>query len=282
MVEAANRHTRVPEAWVRRYLAFLGVARLEPDLDALSRLVRAHHAAVTFSNATAILRRWASPGPSVPPIDPEALLGGWERGQAAGVCFESAEMFGRLIGALGFRTQPVLAQISFPGSHQALLVSLADGRYLVDVGCGAPLFEPISLSQPVEVRRAGLAYRFRADDASETWVQERWVGGVWAPFCRYALHAPRLDQRQAAYQRHHTPGQSWVVGTLRLVRCEEQTVYALRGDEFTRFTREGKCVERVAEPAAYAQLGADVFKLPGSMIEQARLALVAFAGSVSV
>ena len=249
-------------AWVDRYLAVLGVDPDAPSPGTLGELTRAHLLAVVFENVTSLLRRGSQPAGPVPPPDAEAMLGNWERRQGGGVCFEIAPMFGRLLGALGYRASLVMAQISFPGGHHAVRVDLDGGSYLVDVGCGAPLFEPIPLDRVVEVRRAGLAYRFRQGEADDEWVQDRWIDGAWAPFCRYDLRPPVEREREAAYQRHHTPGESWVVDRPRLVRCEADAVLSLNGEEFTRFTDGGKRAERIGDPGEYARLATEIFRLP--------------------
>ena len=91
------------------------------------------------------------------------------------------------------------------GNHQALLVTLGEQRYLIDVGNGAPHFDPIPVGQPVEVRHAGLAYRFRPGDEPGSYLQERLLGGEWSPFCRYELRDQAAAEVDAAYRRHHIP-----------------------------------------------------------------------------
>ena len=103
--------------WVRRYLALIGIDREAPSLDGLGRLIRAHVATVPFENSASLLRRLAAGTGPVPPLDSEALLAAWEARSAGGVCFEHTEMFGRLLGALGYPVVPIGGEISFPGSH---------------------------------------------------------------------------------------------------------------------------------------------------------------------
>lgn len=273
MAESWMSGTQAPAAWIDRYLHLLGVAHAEPDLATLGRLAGAHLAAVPFENVTSILRRRAHLGRPVPPLDPDAILAAWEEKRSGGLCFEVADTFCRLLAALGFRARVVLGLITFLGSHQAVLVEVDGRRYLIDVANGAPFFEPIPLDGPVEVRRAGLAYRFRPGDAAETWLQERWIDDAWAPFCRYELGPSAPRAREAAYQRHHSLGTGWVVGNLTLVRCTEWEVCRLRDQEFTRFTAEGKQTEDVSEPGDRSRLAAAVFGLPGLPIEEGWRAL---------
>ena len=258
--------------WVGRYLALLGIDHPAPSLEALARLTRAQVCTIPFTSVPAILRRRAHPAGPVPPADPDALLESWERRRGGGVCFELAEMFGRLLVALGYRAYSVLAQVSFPGSHQAVMVQLDGKNYLSEVSNGAPFFEPIPLDRAVEIRRVGLVYRFRPGETAGSWVQERLIKGAWELFCRYDLRPPDSREREGAYQRHHTPGESWVVDDLRLVQCREDAVLALRNGRLTRFTPEGKDDEAVTAEA-YARVAAEVFGMPGLPVAAAVEAL---------
>jgi arylamine N-acetyltransferase len=258
---------------MRSYLDLLQVEPAPPGLSALSRLTRAHVQRVPFENITSVLRRAAHGDGPVAALDSEAILEAWCARRGGGVCFEVAAMVDRLLRELGYTTHPVLAQITFPGSHQANLVELDGQRYLVDVGNGAPFPEPVALDGSVEVRQAGLSYRFRPHDAPDTWVQDRWVDGAWAQFSVYTLTPPDPAVREAAYQRHHTPGQSWVVDNLVLTCSGEDEVWSLRDTDLRHFTPAGKTLEHITEPAEYAHLAADVFGLPGLPIDRARAAL---------
>lgn len=265
--------------WVARYLTLLGVDNPRPDRPTLRRLTRAHLAAVPFDNTTAILRRHAHAGRPVPPPDPEALLTAWGSGRGGGVCFDVTPTFGRLLTALGFRARLVLGAIGAPGGHQALLVEVGGGRFLVDVANGAPFFEPIPLDGSQEVRRAGLAYRFRPGDDPDHWVQDRRIDGDWQPFCVYDLRPADPAVRDVAYQRNHAPGNGWVVDRLTLIRCRDDEVLMLRDDEFTRISEAGKRVERLPDPRDRARLAADAFGVPAWPIAAALDALADLAAA---
>jgi arylamine N-acetyltransferase len=138
---------------------------------------------------------------------------------------------------------------------------------LAEVGVGAPFFEPIPLDGTVEVRRAGLAYRFHPGETEDSWVQDRFIDGAWVPYCTYNLRGATPAERESAYQRHHTPGVSWVIGSLTMIRCEDDEVFVLRNDGFTHFTPDGKRTEPLRDPADYARLAAGVFHLPALPIK---------------
>jgi N-hydroxyarylamine O-acetyltransferase len=264
-----------PAAWRARYLRLLGLEPEPPGLEPLRRLVRAQGETGVFENVTAILRR-ARTGPtgSVPAVDLDALLRAREEGQGGGVCFELAPLFRELLVSLGYRVQPVLAQISFPGSHHATVVDLDGQRYLVDVGSGAPLWQPFPLAAAVEVHHAGLGYRLRPD-GPQRHLQERLLDGAWAPHCTYDLRPAGAPAREAAYQLHHLTGpqQTWVVGSLTLVRCTPRAVHRLRDDELVTYTAAGKQSERITTKRACRQVAGDVFGLPRLPIDAALAAL---------
>ena len=200
--------------WAERYLSLIGVEEEAPGLEGLGRLVRAHVQNVPFENSGSLLRRHEAGVGPVRAIDSETLLASWEARRSGGVCFEHAEMFGRLLVELGYAVTPIAGEISFPGSHQALVVDLGGARWLVDVGNGAPFFEPIPLDRPLEIHRLGLGFRFAVDPGDPgVWIQERATEGGWKPYCRYILRPQSPQDREVAYQRHHRPRDTWVTNS---------------------------------------------------------------------
>jgi len=169
---------------VQAYLNFLNLDESPPlTLEGLARLTRAQVRNVPFESITSVLRRADYPLGPVPALDADRLLQSWIDRRGGGVCFEVVATFERVLRDLGFQARAINAQISWPGSHQALIVDLDHSQYLVDVGNGAPFFDPIPLDRTSEVRYAGLAYRFHAGEQAELWVQDRWIDEAWVPFC---------------------------------------------------------------------------------------------------
>ncbi len=250
------------QAWVDRYLALLGIEAELPSLAALETMVRAHFARVRFENITSILRSAGAPGGPVPPLDPEAILANWEDRCGGGVCYEVATMFSRWLGGLGYETSLALGQISISGGHLAIVVTLDERQYMVDMGCGAPLFEPIPLDREFEVHRARLGYRFRASDEPGIWLQERFEHGEWKTHCRYTLAPSAPEDRNGPYQHHHRPNASWVTADPRLVRCAEDAVSKLTEHEYERYTADGKHVQPVGDRDEFMRIAAEQFDLP--------------------
>jgi arylamine N-acetyltransferase len=263
----------LPDDWVPRYLRMLGLEREAPSRAALARLTRAQVLAVPFGNITALLR-YAAHGEAVPPLDLDALLTGWERGTGTAVCFEGTEAFGRLLGALGYAARPVPGFIAgFVGGHQGLLVTLDGAHYLADVANGAPFFDPVPLAEMVEVRHAGLAYRFRPGEEADTHVQDRWIAGAWAPFATYYLREQGQAERAGYYRRHHIPRESFVVGELRLVRTTPDAVISLRDTELSIFTAAGKRTAQLPGGEDFERAARDHFGLPALPLAAARAVL---------
>jgi arylamine N-acetyltransferase len=264
--------------WGDRYLALLGIERGAPTVERLDAIIRAHRS-IAFESVSALIRRHATGEGLVPALDLDDLLRDWTERRGGGVCFEVGSMLGRLLEELGYDVFPVLAQISFPGSHSALMVRIDGGLRLVDVGNGQPLFESIPVGETLEIWRAGLGYRFRQDDLTSKLVQDRFVDGEFKPFVTYELEPATDAEMEASYQRHHAlPPMTFVMQNFRLVRCTDDEVIQLRDHEFTRYRVGGKETEAVHGLARYRELIAGEFGFPGMDVEGGLQAWSAITG----
>jgi arylamine N-acetyltransferase len=266
--------------WTTRYLSLLGIEPEAPSLDWLARFGYAHMHAVAFTNAGSLLRRQAATGETVAPLDLETVLRDWEQRTGGGVCFETAAMVLRLLRELGYDAQPIGGAITFPGSHQAVVVRLREGPYLVDLGCGAPLPEPIPLLRDSEYHAAGLGFRFRPDLGAMTCLQERLIDGEWTPHCTYDLRPAAAEDVEAAYQRHHVAGQTWVTNTFTFVlyRDAGAEVLALREGRVTRYRTGAKHVTALGTPGDYERFFRKDVGWPGLPVREALAALEAIRG----
>lgn len=266
------------DAWTERYLALPGLADGAPGRANLDAIIRAHRA-IAFENVSSLIRRHATGSGPVPPLDLDAVMDTWVARGGGGVCYEVGSMLGRLLEDLGYVVYPVLAQISFPGSHSALMVELDGRQLLVDVGNGQPIFEAIPADEPFEIDRAGLRYRFRLDDATGKLIQDRWVDGGFKPFVTYEMEAATPDEMEASYQRHHAlPPMTFVMQTFRLVRCTDDEVIQLRDHALTRYTAGGKTTEEVRGLDRYRELVAGPFGFPGMDVDRGLRAWSAITG----
>lgn len=255
--------------WAGRYLALLGLKSSKPSLHNLKSIAAAH-SGVVFANATSLMRRQATPEGAVPALATGAMLDTWEQTSVGGVCFEVATMSSGLLTRLGFDAHVVIGEIAFRG-HQAVIVNIEGRRYLLDLGNGAPLFEPIPLDDgPYEVSCAGLNYRFsRLPDGSQH-LQERWINGAWQAFARYDLEPALVDERASSYQRHLLlPAQSFVMANFVVVQCHDDQVLQLGGHTFTVHRSSGKTSREVHGVAEYRALIRDSFDLPDFPVDEA-------------
>ncbi len=178
-------------------------------------------------------------------------------------------MVSDLLPLLGYEAYPILGQISFPASHHAVVVKLASGSYLVDLGCGAPFPEPIPLDRVSECSHAGLSFRFRPDAESPILVQDRLIDDRWDPFCMYDLRPASAEDRWNGYQRHNVSGETWVTSSVTLVCFRGDEVLQLRDGRFTRHTTTGRQSEAISSRDEVVHVVRDVMQLPNLPIDQA-------------
>lgn len=132
---------------IEAYFARTGEARPRiADRATLTALIRAHLAAFPFENLDVQLGRPVS-------IDPEAIFDKLVTRRRGGWCFEQNGLFGRVLEALGYDVRRISAGVmrqaqgeASMGNHLALLVTLEDRPWLVDVGFGGILTAPLALA----------------------------------------------------------------------------------------------------------------------------------------
>ncbi|HEX3844505.1 MAG TPA: arylamine N-acetyltransferase [Steroidobacteraceae bacterium] len=142
---------------VDRYIARIGYTGTpRADLETLRALTELHPAAITFEAVDVLLGR---------PVDisPGAIQAKLVDGGRGGYCFEQNGLLKRVLDALGFAVEGLLARVSWmlppdaapmPLTHMALRVTIDGECWLADVGfgacvAGAPLkFDAIGTEQP--------------------------------------------------------------------------------------------------------------------------------------
>jgi N-hydroxyarylamine O-acetyltransferase len=115
-----------------------------PDLATLRALHRAHQYAIPFENLDVQLHRSVG-------LDPEANYDKLVHRRRGGWCYEMNGVMGWALGQIGFDVMRLSAGVMRAlagdaqlGNHLCLLVRL-DQPYLVDVGFGGSLIEPLAL-----------------------------------------------------------------------------------------------------------------------------------------
>jgi arylamine N-acetyltransferase len=134
-----------------RYLKLLGVEPEPPSLDHLARLVTAQIIRVPFENLSKLLQKRRTSTQTVPTF--AEYLNGVEHLGFGGTCYVNNPYFNLLLRHVGYDTDLYGADMSNPDVHIVSIVRLEGREYLVDVGYGAPFYEPIpsDLTHAVEI-----------------------------------------------------------------------------------------------------------------------------------
>ncbi len=125
-----------------RYLSILGIEAAPPSLDHLHRLVRAQLTRVPFENISKLYLKKTQGASYIPSL--EEHLDGIERFSFGGTCYANNPYFYELLRFLGYEVTLCGADMSKPDVHVVSIVRLEGREYLVDVGYGAPFFEPMA------------------------------------------------------------------------------------------------------------------------------------------
>jgi N-hydroxyarylamine O-acetyltransferase len=129
------------------YLNRIGLeGQVKPDLETLKRLHLSHATRIPFENLDIQLGKTIS-------LELEDLQGKMIHRQRGGYCFEQNTLMHAALTEMGFDVIACEARVRMgrsminPRTHMLLVVSLANQRYLVDVGFGGDgLLLPVSLS----------------------------------------------------------------------------------------------------------------------------------------
>ncbi len=148
---------------VNAYLQRIGYSgSIEPTVDTLRALHRAHHLAVPFENLEIHLGRPIR-------LDEASLFDKIVRHRRGGFCYEMNGLFAALLRELGFDVTLLSARVTSGEDtfgpefdHMALLVQLED-RWLADVGFGDSFREPLRLDERGEQARDWSRYLITRD-----------------------------------------------------------------------------------------------------------------------
>ena len=147
-----------------RYLAILGLEREPPSFEFLRRLVRAQIMRVPFENISKLYLKKIRNAYTIPSL--EEHIEGIEQFNFGGTCYANNPYFAELLIHLGFNLTMCGANMSKPDVHIVSLVRLGEREHLVDVGYGAPFFEPIprDLDQVHEISFGRNRYQLHPQD----------------------------------------------------------------------------------------------------------------------
>jgi N-hydroxyarylamine O-acetyltransferase len=125
----------------RRYLSILGLDPEPPSLESLRRLVRAQIIRVPFENISKLYLKKTRGARCIPSL--EEHLDGIEQHRFGGTCYANNPHFAELLCHLGYEVALCGADMSKPDVHVVSVVMIGEREFLVDVGYGAPFFDPM-------------------------------------------------------------------------------------------------------------------------------------------
>ncbi len=154
------------DAIVQRYLRVLGLSQGMPSFETLSELTAAHLTRIPFENISKLWRLRTQGFIGVP--DVEVYLEGIERYHFGGTCYANNYNLYRLLLSLGYEVKLCGADMSAPDVHMVIMATVGGREYLVDVGYGAPFFEPMprDLNSDYEVLLGRERFVLRPQDAN--------------------------------------------------------------------------------------------------------------------
>lgn len=181
----------------------------EGSVDHSAEILRALHLAhvltVPFENLDIHLGQPIS-------LEPVDLFRKIVVNRRGGYCFELNGLFGLLLEDLGFAVTRLAARVLYgaegvrPRSHQALLVSVGEERWVVDVGFGGNgLREPFLLTIGQEQQQGPDRFRLVTDGRGDYLLQCE-IDGAWTDLYSFTLE-PNLpvDYTFANYYHSHSP-----------------------------------------------------------------------------
>ena len=177
------------------FLEELGVTPKLADFPLLLELYEKFNAKVPFESASKIVRDAEIGAISEKPRTPEILFREHAERGAGGTCFSRTAAFAVLSEELGFSPVRILASISGPRSHAALLFAVGGKTWLVDPGFPLPEIRPLE-SGPFDT-----AFGSCVLDAGEDRAVLRYVSGPErGRVIDYALSPAGGDEFRSAWE----------------------------------------------------------------------------------
>lgn len=264
MSGTAVRGRASPKVDLGAYCARIGYSGpLAPTLETLAALLELHPAAIPFEAIDVLLDR----GVDLAPAAVDAKLLGARRG---GYCYEHNGLFKRVLEAIGFEVEGLIARVNWmappdaplpPPTHMTLRVTIDGEPWLADVGFGscvptAPLRLRTSEPQPTGHES------FRIVPVAGDLQLEALIEGEWRPSYRIT-GAPQLDVDYELANWYTTthPG-SHFRHRLIVTRTTPQARHVLAGRRLTVRAPDGTAERRLLTAGEIERELAERFTLP--------------------
>ncbi len=228
---------------------------LEPTLETLRRLHRAHLLAIPYENLDIHLGRRLE-------LSEERIFDKLVLERRGGWCFEMNGLFAWALREMGFAPHLLAGAVDREKmgeatrfTHLVLLVEL-ERPYLVDVGFGNGFLEPLPLAEGAH-SQGFLRYRLERLDTS--WWRYRQVHG--GPSFDFTLEPCALADFTGACHILQTSPESGFVRLSVCYRFVPEGVLSLRGATLGRLGREGLHEEVLETKEAYGRVLREAFGL---------------------
>jgi N-hydroxyarylamine O-acetyltransferase len=252
------------------YLRRIGHDRdTPPTAETLTALHRAHIDAIAFENLDIVLGR----GIAVDLGSVQAKL--VDRGRG-GYCYEHGVLFAAVLERIGFTVERLLARVGGDGdpprprTHMMLRVSAGSQRWLADVGFGSGLLEPLPFDEDGTHAQGGWAFELVASGPASWELRER-DGEQWLTAYRFDEQPQHAADVVVANHFTATYPSSPFVAQAVAIRKDDESIRRLRGRQFIVTRPDGSTEERELDDAQLREALTDVFGLPLSADELARL-----------
>lgn len=204
-----------------------------PTRDTLEGLVTAHTATIPFENLNPFL------GLPVP-LDSEALVAKLVRQRRGGYCYEQNGLFAHVLETIGFEFTSLAARVVWmqsedaitPRTHKLLLVHLADGPVLADVGFGGAVCTGVLDLLP-DVPQVTPHERFLLLNPNGRWRQQIEIAGEWRTTYHFDLTPQHpIDDELGNWWTSTSPASHFTT-SLAVARSPAGRRYALRNFDYS-------------------------------------------------
>jgi N-hydroxyarylamine O-acetyltransferase len=237
-------------------IGFTGQAR--PDLDTLRALHRGHSLAISYENLDVQLGRPVT-------VDPAAAFDKIVRRGRGGWCYEMNGLLGAALQEIGFKVTRLAGAANrktrgdaMIGNHLVLLVDLAEGPWIADVGFGDGPRDPYPLREGPVVSD-GYEYRLEKIEGGFWRLHNHPAGG--APNFDFSLEPAPPALLAAKCHELQTSPESVFVMTAIAQRHLGDEIRLLRGRAFRRLRPGWKEDSLIATPEDFVALLKREFEL---------------------
>lgn len=271
-----DRATTPADEWtielldIDAYLTRIGYdGPLEPTVETLRDLHRAHALAIPFENLDVVLGHGIA-------LDLETLQDKLIRRRRGGYCFEHNLLFAALLERVGFTVRRHLGRVLSldpsqiqPRTHMTLHVDVEGSTWHADVGFGTALTEPIPLVDGVEVDQGGWTHGLvRRDDG---WALRSLGPEGWSDRYVYTVERQHLIDYVAASHFTSTHPSSHFTRSPFAVRITPEARLRIHGLELSTTRPDGTDDRRTVSPDEVEPILRDVFGIQLDPADSERL-----------